>query len=56
MRNVIANVIPVITGETGTISKSLRHYLSNIPGKHEIKGLQKIAVLGTEHILQKVLM
>ena len=24
---------------TGTISKSLRHYLSNIPGKHKIKEL-----------------
>jgi hypothetical protein len=40
MWNVKAKVIPVITGATGTISKSLRKYLSNIPGKHEIKGLQ----------------
>jgi hypothetical protein len=28
-------------GATGTISKSLRPYLSNIPGKHENKELQK---------------
>jgi len=41
MWNVKAKVIPVITGETGTISKSLRQYLSNIPGKHEIKELKK---------------
>jgi len=41
MWNVDANVISVITGATGTISKSLRKYLSNIPGKHEIKELQK---------------
>ena len=34
------NVIPVIMGATGTISKSLRQYLNNIPGKHEIKELQ----------------
>ena len=27
----------VILGATGTISKSLRQYLSNTPGKHEIK-------------------
>jgi hypothetical protein len=33
---VKANVIPVITGANGTISKSLRQYLSNIPGEHEI--------------------
>ena len=39
--NVKAKVIPVITGATGTISNSLRQYLSNIPGKHKIKGLQK---------------
>ena len=41
MWNVKAKVIPVIIGVTGTISKSLRHYLSNIPGKHEIKELKK---------------
>ena len=56
MRNVIAEVIPVITGATGTISKSLRHYLRNIPGKHEIKGLQTTAILGTAHRLREVLM
>jgi hypothetical protein len=30
-------VTPVIAGATETISKSLKQYLSNIPGKHEIK-------------------
>jgi len=34
MRNVKTKVIPVIIGVTGTISKSFRHYLSTIPGKH----------------------
>ena len=34
-------MIPAIIGTNGTISKSLRQYLSNIPGKHEIKELQK---------------
>jgi len=47
-------VIPVITGATGTIS--FRKYVSNIPGKHDVKELQKTAILGTAHILQKVLM
>ena len=50
-----AKVIPVITGVNGTISESLRHYLSNTMRKHEIKELQKTAILGTAHILQKVL-
>jgi len=37
MWNVKAKVISVITAVTGTISKSLRQYLSNISGKHKIK-------------------
>jgi len=39
--NVKATVIPVTRGATGTISKSLRQYLSNKPGKHEIMEMQK---------------
>jgi hypothetical protein len=31
---------------TGTISKSFRKYVSNIPGDHEVKELQKTAILG----------
>jgi len=46
----------VIIEATGTISISLRQYLSNVSGKHEIKELQKKAILGTAHILRKVLM
>jgi hypothetical protein len=53
--NVKTKVIPVIIGTTGTISLSLRQYPSNIPGKHEVKELQKTAILGTAHILRKVL-
>jgi len=56
MWNVKRKVIPVIIGATGTISKSFRKYVSNIPGKHEVKELQKTATLGTAHILRKVLM
>jgi hypothetical protein len=57
MWNVTAKVIPVLLmGATGTISVSLRQYLSNTSGKHEIKGLQKTGILGTTHILWTVLM
>jgi RNase P/RNase MRP subunit POP5 len=56
MWNVKTKVIPVTIRVTGTISKSFRKYMSNIPGKHEVKELQKPAILGTAHILQKVLM
>ena len=56
MWNVKTNLIPVIIGETGTISKTFRKYVSNIPGNHEVKELQKTAILGTAHVLRKVLM
>jgi len=56
MWNVKTKVIPVIIGATGTISKSFRKYVCNIPGKHEVKELQKPAILGTAHKLRKVLM
>jgi hypothetical protein len=52
----VTNVTPVTVEAIGTISKSPRKYLSNIPGKHEIKKLHKAAILGTAHILLKVLM
>ena len=56
MWNVKTKVIPVTIGATGTISKSFRKYMRNITGKHEVKELQKTAILGTAHILRKVLM
>jgi len=56
MSDVKTKVMPVIIGATGTISNSLRKYVSNIPGKHEVKELQKTAILGTAYILRKVLM
>jgi hypothetical protein len=49
MWNVKTRVIPVIIGATGTISKSFRIYV-------KVKELQKAAILGTAHILRKVLM
>ena len=55
MWNVKTKVIPVIIGATWTISKSFRKYVSNIPGNQEVKELQKTAILGTAHILRKVL-
>jgi hypothetical protein len=41
MWNMKAEVIPIITGANGTISKLLRLYLSNTPEQHKIKPLQK---------------
>jgi hypothetical protein len=44
MWNVKTKVMPVIIGATGTVSKSVRKYLSNVPVKH-IKELQQTAIL-----------
>jgi hypothetical protein len=56
MWNVKTKVIQVIIGATGTVSKTFRKYVSNIAGNHEVKELQKTAILGIAHILRKVLM
>jgi hypothetical protein len=51
----VKKMIRVIIGATETTSKSFRKYLSKIPGKHEIKALQKRAMLGTAHVLREIL-
>jgi hypothetical protein len=56
MWNVKTRVIPVIIGATGTISKSIRKYVRTILGNHDVRELQKTAILGTAHLLRKVLM
>jgi hypothetical protein len=55
MWNVKVRVIPVITGATGTISKSFRKYVNDIPGNHDVKELQETAILRAAHVLRKVL-
>jgi len=46
MWNVKTKVIPVIIGATGTVSKLFRKYVSNIPGKHEVKELTENSHIG----------
>jgi hypothetical protein len=55
MWNLKCTIIPVIIGATGIVTKSLRKNLEAIPGKHSIDSLQKAAILGTSHIIRKVL-
>jgi hypothetical protein len=38
-----------------TISKSIRKYVSTIPGNYDVREVEKTAILGTAHILRKVL-
>jgi hypothetical protein len=37
------------------ITRSLRKNMEAVPGKHSIDSLQKTAILGTSHIIRKVL-
>jgi hypothetical protein len=55
MWNMNCFVIPVIIGATGIVSRSLQKYVETIPGQHSIDSLQKTAILGTSHIIRKVL-
>jgi hypothetical protein len=55
MWDIKTKAIQLVTGATGTISKSLRKYLSNVPGKYN-KEPQRTAILGAAHTLRKVLM
>ena len=41
MWNVKTKVIPVIIGANGTISNSFRKYVSNIPGRYELRNSRK---------------
>jgi len=40
---------------TGIVTRSLRKNLEAVPEKHSIDALQKTAILGTSHIIWKVL-
>ena len=55
IRNLKCTIIPVIIGATGIVTRNLRKNLEAVPGKHSIDSLQKTAILGTSHIIRKVL-
>jgi hypothetical protein len=55
MRNMKCMIIPVVTGSNGIVTKGLKKNLEAIPGKHSMDSLQKTAILGTSHIIRKVL-
>ena len=55
MWNLKCTIIPITIGATGIVTRSLRKKLEAVPGKHSIDSLQKKAILGTSHIIRKVL-
>jgi hypothetical protein len=48
-------IIPLVTGATGIVTKVLKKNLEAIPGKRSIDSIHKTAVLGTSHLRWKVL-
>jgi len=55
MWNLKCKIIPVRTGATGIVRQGLRKNMEATPVKHSTDSLQKIAILGTSHIIWKVL-
>ena len=55
MWNLKCTTVPVVIGATGIVRRSLKKNLETVPRKHSIDSLQKTAILGTSHIIRKVL-
>jgi hypothetical protein len=55
MWNIKCMIIPVTTGTTGIVTKGLRKNLEAMTGKHSVDSVQKTVILGTSHIIRKVL-
>ena len=55
MWNLKCKIVAVIIGATGRVTRSLKKNLETIPGNHSIDSLQKTAIIGTSHIIRKVL-
>ena len=55
MWNLKCTIVPVIIGASGIVTRSLRKYLEAVPGKNSLDSPQKTAILGTSHVIRKVL-
>ena len=48
-------VIPVVIGALGLIKRDVNKYVERIPGNVSLNEIQKIALMGTAHILRKIM-
>jgi len=55
MWDLKCTIIPIMNGATGIVTRSLRKNLQDVPGKHSTDSLKNSAILGTSHIIRKVL-
>jgi hypothetical protein len=56
MWNMKCMIITAIIGATGIETKGLKKDVEAIPGNHSLFSLKKTAILGTSHIIRKVLL
>ena len=49
------DVIPVIIGATGIVDKNIKKHVGKLPGCRNIYSLHRSGILGTAHMLRKVL-
>ena len=47
--------IPVVLGDLGLVKKGMQKYINNIPGNISIQEAQKCVLLGTAHVLRRIL-
>ena len=55
MWGVKAEIIPIIVGGLGAVTRNLPDYLAKIPGLPDLHMCQKICLLGSKRILMDVL-
>ena len=55
MWHLKTTTVPVVIGALGLVAKTAPDYVSQIPGAPSLTELQKITLIGTAHILRKVL-
>ena len=55
MWHLKTTTLPVVLGALGIMARTVPNYVSQIPGAPSLTELQKIILIGTAHILRKVL-
>ena len=55
MWNVRGKVIPIVVGALGAVTKALPSYCALISRDLDVQTVQKSTLLGTSHIIRKVL-
>ena len=53
--DVNAIIVPVVVGSLGAVPPGIEKHLANIPGNQDVRPLVKSALLGSAHILRKIL-